>query len=112
MVFVHHDARKLREWASEQCGHVYLIVEVDKSKIGSADAFAEELVNEFGCVFIWGLVHCVVEIGAGDEGLNSFHIGGYITQSFSLLHAIHDDLVTFPSVVAIGPIKPVNKLAP
>ena len=69
MVFINEDQGKSRECSAEQCGHVYLIIIVDKSVVRLADASCKNCVNEIAREVIGALFEEGVEAGLGEESL-------------------------------------------
>ncbi len=62
LVFVNHNSGKLWVCTSEQCGHVNLIIKVDRTGIGSGNGGGEDVINDLRCVIGWAFVHGSVEM--------------------------------------------------
>jgi len=66
LVFVNKNQWESWECTSEQCGHVYLIVVINKTIVGLADTSRKDGVNKVGGKVIGALFEKGVEAGLGE----------------------------------------------
>jgi hypothetical protein len=99
--FIDEDKGKSRVCSSEQCGHVYLIVIVNRPGVGGFDGREEDLFQEVLGEGGGGFVESGVKVSRGDKSLSVRELSfGNVAQALSEADGPDD----FPELVIGFPL--------